>query len=368
MKKAIYLRILQLKYEWKSTVLWLLFPFIATVVIYQSLLSFVDDSKIPIGVVLEDDSSYALEVMERLEQVEYLDVRPMKKSEALRLLEQHELDSVFVIRRKYEENIKLGRKKIVEAYASNRSYAYEAVREIVSSVVMEQALRSKTVHDIEQLLQDYGSKALFDEQAIETKVQERQLEADLIQIPFSFFEMEHESMEKQPFISAWVIWASFTVLSTFFLFDWLVKDRQAFARLRWSLSIISYKYYALWLFAIYFVLFFVIDLLALMLFAYELSIWTIAMLCLFRLTLNAYVFIVASLSKNTLTYYILSILFTLLFALTSGGIVPIRDSGVVHQILSTVHPLYALLKLEIPIIGMLLCSIFFLLYGRLRNA
>ncbi|KYG90529.1 ABC transporter permease [Metasolibacillus sp. FSL H7-0170] len=368
MKRAIYLRILQLKYEWKSTIVWLLFPFIATIVIYNLMLSLLDDSKIPIGVALEDDSTYAAEVVEHLQQVEYLDVRIMKKSEMLRLLEQHELDSVFVIRGKYEENMKLGRKKIVEAYASNRSYAYEAAKEIVSSIVMEQALRSKVVRDVEQLLQDNDLMHLFDEQIIEGKVSARQDGTDLISIPFSFFQMEQDDMEKSPFISAWVIWSSFTILSTFFLFDWLVKERKEPSMLRWSLSAQSYKKYVFFLSVIYFSFFYMMDLLALLLFSYEISAWAIMALLLFRLTLNGYVFVLAHLCKNVLTYYILSILFTLLFTLTSSGIVPIRDSGIIHQLLSATQPLYALLKQEVPLLGLAFCSISLLLFRRLKDA
>lgn len=52
---------------------------------------------------------------------------------------------------------------------------------------MEQALRSKVVRDVEQLLQDNDLMHLFDEQIIEGKVSARQDGTDLISIPFSFF-------------------------------------------------------------------------------------------------------------------------------------------------------------------------------------
>lgn len=368
MKRAIYIRALHLKYEWKSAVFWLLFPFVGTLFLYQIALSFIEESKVPIAIVVEEQSLSALEITEHLQQVDYLNVQQLSKTEALRLLEQHELDSVFVIRRKYEENIKLGRKKLIEAYASNRSYAYEAAKELMSSAVMAQALRVKTARDIEALLLDYDMQYLFDEQVIEGKVRTRQAEADLIQIPFSLFNVQKETGDKVPYVSKWAIWSSLTVLATFFLFDWLVKERNAPIRQRWLLSAQTYRSYAFTQFFIYYVVFLCADLLAFLFFSQGVSFWSFVVLCICRFVLNGYAFIVASLCKNPPTYYILSILVTLLLALTNGGIVPIRDSGYVHQLLAQLHPLYALVKLELPIAALLFCSVLILSVGRLKNA
>ncbi|WP_107839389.1 ABC transporter permease [Metasolibacillus meyeri] len=368
MKRAMYMRALHLKYEWKSTVFWLVFPFIGTVFLYQLALTFIGESKVPIAVAVEDDSAYAMEIVEQLQTVEYLNVRLLQKTEAIRLLEQHELDSVFVIRKKYEENIKEGRKKLIEAYASNRSYAYETSKELMSSVVMEQALRAKTARDIEALLINYDMQHLFDEQIIEEKVRKRQIETDLIQIPFSLFNAKEETGDKIPYVSKWAIWSSLTVLATFFLFDWFVKERNHSIRQRWVLGAQTYMSYAFVQFVLYYVVLLLVDLFAFFLLSQSMSLWSIAVLCLCRFVLNSYAFMVVALCKNPSTYYILSILVTLLFTLTNGGIVPIRDSGYVHQLFAQLHPMYALLKVELPIAALLLCSMLMLVGGRLKNA
>src|SRR5690625_1469822 len=92
--------------HWKKQVLtllfWLLFPIMATIAIIYISSTIQDDSDIPIGVIMEEESPMANELMKSISNTPFIRVTEMTEREALHSLETHELDSVFIIRDGYQ--------------------------------------------------------------------------------------------------------------------------------------------------------------------------------------------------------------------------------------------------------------------------
>lgn len=345
MKQAWLIRSIWIKREWKSFLFWLCLPLLGSILCFHFTQSFIDEVKVPVGVVVEDDSSLAQQLVEQLQQEKSLDIRLLREKQALNQLEQHELDSVFIIKKHYEENIHAGKKRLIEGYFSNRSYAYFAVVEIVTSYAQEQATRAKLLTEVERLLIAHHRLDLWEPETVLAESKARQYEQDLIQIEFSIFEGVTRGEETSPFITIWSFWSVLSILATFFLFDWLVKERKNTLRARWLFANLPFSHYALYQLILYTLVLFSIDLLF-MLYQQAAS-WPFVMaLFAFRCTLGMLAFFIAHLFKQVYAYYVTSIFITGFAALLGGGFIPL-DGVASWTLLRPFNPIYALLKQQI---------------------
>lgn len=363
MKQAFSIRLLWLKKEAVSVLFWLFMPLIFTPLIVGVVQSFQEDVTIPVGLVIEEASPLTDQLVEQLNQADYLSVRQMNKAKALQLLEQHELDSVFVLRKNYEENLLSGNKRVIEGYASNRSYAYFAALEMVSSFAQEQASRGKLVNELEQLLSQNNRLDLWNKEAILSESIERQVNNDLIRIDFTLYKGDSvvTTVEQPRFI--WAIWSLLTLLSTLFLFDWLVKERAPALQIRWTFSKLCFTHYTLWQLLFYSIVLFLFDLV--MLFTQQPFSWKLILsLLAFRITINLFAFFIALLIKNRYSYYLSCIFITIISAVIGGGFIPL--DGLVERIPAIVHlhPLYAFLNGQVAFPVLLISLILLALFAK----
>ena len=129
----------------------------------------------------------AARLVEDIASTDLLQIHFLQLDDALHKLEQHELDSVFVIREGYEDNILANRRnQLIEAYSSNRSFAYRAVVETITSFAQQDASRTKAAFVIKQLFKDYGMDNDWSYSEIIANSQKRQQSEALLQSSFSF--------------------------------------------------------------------------------------------------------------------------------------------------------------------------------------
>ena len=179
-------------------------------------------------VVVEEKSEMAPVLLKISPVPNLLQIHFLQLDDALHKLEQHELDSVFVIREGYEDNILANRRnQLIEAYSSNRSFAYRAVVETITSFAQQDASRTKAAFVIKQLFKDHGMDNDWSYSEIIANSQKRQQSEALLQSSFSFYTQE-DVVESQsgPLLTVWGVWTLFAILTTFFLFDWVIQDNR----------------------------------------------------------------------------------------------------------------------------------------------
>jgi ABC-2 type transport system permease protein len=361
MKQAFAIRYLHLKKEWLSFLFWLLFPLVGTVFILNLVNQVRDDVGVPIGIVIEEPSNLTDELLNKLSQSDYIHIQQYGQSEALQLLKRHELDSVFVIRKNYEKKIYANEKRLIKGYYTDRSYAYTATLELVSSYAQEQASRGKLLTEIEHLLTKYDRMDLWNEQEIIHESIERQENSDLIRIDFQLIDTNKVTSNMILPPIHWTIWSLLTMLATFFLFDWVVKERQPHLAVRWALGNLSFRSYAMWQFLFYTVVLVILDFIMLLYFK-ELDFNMILSMLSFRFIVNTSAFLCAHITTKRPTYYLISLCITLVFSILGGGFIPLDGLFAKLPYLSSFHPVYAFLHEQVALPIILLLLLVVLLY------
>ncbi|MEK5069091.1 ABC transporter permease [Sporosarcina sp. FSL K6-1508] len=356
MKNSMATRWMRLKKEWKSLICWLLLPVSMTVLIMQSVETWQEEMKVPIALVVEEQTDMAVHLVEEIASTELLHIQFLSLNEALHKLEQHELDSVFVIREGYEDNILTNRRnQLIEAYSSNRSFAYQSVVETITSYAQQDAARSKAAFVIKQLFSDYGMIAKWNYEEIIDSSREKQKSEALLQSSFSYYDMEHTALEQTPpLVNVWGVWAFFAIITTFFLFDWMLKENRPSMRQRWLFTEITFEKYALVSLSFFTVSIFLMDLVTAFLFSSlfqeALTIRVLVSLFAFRLTINLLAFLLASVYKQLFMYYISSLGIALLLVVVGGSIIPLDGLTGKWPWIEQLSPVQSLLNGTIPYI------------------
>ncbi|MEG0258350.1 MAG: ABC transporter permease, partial [Lysinibacillus sp.] len=303
---------------------------------------------IPIAIVVEEETELVEELMEKIQQTPNLHVQILSSRTAFYKLEKYELDSVFVIRKGYEETLKSNdRNQVMKAYSTDRSIAYFATVETVSSYVQDQASRYKAVANVQDVFQQYNIDETVDEANVIAKTKEHLETGDLIASSFRYMsDVDEEESESLTLVNVWGMWALFSMLATFFLFDWVMKENPRSISVRWLFTNVTFERYSSWNLGFYTVLIGIVDVLTMMVFYTVLDVaisWDIVYVVLiFRVTINIVCFLVAQQFTKPFFYYVAGILSSLLLTVLGGALVPIdglaqRWSGV--QSLSPVHAL-----------------------------
>src|SRR5690625_1744673 len=124
-------RLIYIKKQWLSLLFWLLLPIVATVMIIHVTNAIQSDTKVPVGIVLEEETDLAEEFLHSVKQSPLIRVYETTEKDALHRLKQHELDSVFIIHNGYEKQIRKGKRdRLITSYQSDLSFAYSPVKEI----------------------------------------------------------------------------------------------------------------------------------------------------------------------------------------------------------------------------------------------
>ncbi len=365
MRIIVSTRLIRLQKEWKSIVFWLLLPVILTVLIMQSVGALQEEMTVPIALVVEEQTELSRQLVADIAKTDLLHIHYMKKDDALHKLEQHELDSVFVIREGYEDNILAGRRnQLIEAYSSNRSYAYQAVVETITSFAQQDAARSKAAFVIKQLFKEYQMEDEWSYVEIIDSSHERQQNEALLQSSFSYYDQDADVGELTlPTLQVWGVWALLAIIMTFFLFDWVLKDNRPAMRSRWLFTTMSFKKYATRTLVLYTVILFTMDILALIIFSglfhEAVTMRGVIALFAFRLTINLFAFLTASLYKQLFMYYVSGVALALLLVVVGGAIIPIEGLTRRWPWMEALSPVHTLLSGSIPFVWLFILSAFF---------
>lgn len=344
---------MRMKKEWKTLLTWLCIPLLLTVLTFNALNKLGEEATVPIGLVIEEHSTLSGDLVQKIVDTDYLQVNMLNLSEATDLLEKHELDSVFVIKDGYEEDILNNRRsQLIDAYSSNRSFAYFAVAETISSYVQEEATRTKAANKIKELYKKYGASEEWNREKIIKISMEKQAEKQLITTSFSFqwTPAERES-EATSLLSIWGIWAFFQIIATLFMFDWVVKANNQLVKVRWTFTKISLNSYISWSLLVYTAFLFIMDVVTLtvlhLLDLTSLNTGLFLALFSFRITINI---LAVLLSRNAITifpYYISAIAITLILTICGGAFIPIDTIMNRWPWLQSFSPVYSLIHSEI---------------------
>jgi len=344
-----------MKKDWKSLTFWLAFPFLLTYIAIRLIGLWGEDTKIPIGLVVERESQLSNQLIEKLSDVAYLDVRLLNEREAINELEKHELDSVFILQRQYEEAIMGGKRKgVIDAYSSNRSYAYFAVKELVTSFVQDDVSRVKAAYEVRDLFKEYKTDEKWNWEEIVQESIEKQETQQLLQTSFSYLNNESGPTEDGvfPIINTWGIWALFSLMTTFFLFDWVIKEKREELHIRWLFTSTGFEKFASFGLIIYTVIMILIDALTFLLLSVflqqQVSVKLWLSLFIFRIVINLLAFLFVNLFRQSLIYYVGSIGFTLILMVLGGAIIPVEGVTKQWSWVENLSPITSLLNEQIP--------------------
>src|SRR5699024_11033076 len=100
------------------------------------------------------------------------------------------------------------------------------VKEMIISLVQQETGRSKTAYIVESLSKDYNQANRWTWGEIVETSEIVQEEENLLNSSFSYSEADGKiEKSNDTLINPWGIWAILSVLSMFFLFDWVVHER-----------------------------------------------------------------------------------------------------------------------------------------------
>ncbi|MFC4556634.1 ABC transporter permease [Virgibacillus kekensis] len=324
MNNIIAVRFMHWKKQWISIIFWLLFPLLATLGVVIAANTIQEDAKVPVGIILEEKTDASKELVKEIKSTPFLRVKELDKEKALASLTRHELDSVFIVQEGFEKDIlQNDRNQLITGYKTRLSFAYSPVKEIILSYIQQETGRSKAALFIQDFEEQYDTDTSWTFNEIIHRSKEIQKEENLLTTEFSFLGSSSKEAEEISVINVWGIWAVFCILSSLLLFDWVIKERNRKAAIRFYFTRWSMKSYLIRNFIIYTVLLFMVDLLSVSIIYLYLGEWiSIMNLLLFRVLINLGAFLLAQLFKKLFLYYTVSFALTLLFTISSGAILP----------------------------------------------
>lgn len=304
MMSIIKTRLMNWKKHWISHLFWFLFPILATVCMIQVTNIVQEDSKIPIGMVVKEDSALADSLLGAMKDSPLLRVYELSESEARNRIESHELDSAFIIEDGYEAKILRGsRNRLLTSYQSNLSFAYTPIREMLISYVQQDTGKAKAAHTIINLQESIQPETTVSFEEIIAKTNEIQAQENLLATTFSFYnDSSGGTTDDITIWNIWGLWAIFSILSTLLLSDWLMKERNSSIMPRFAFIRFTYKQYVIQNLAVYLAAFLLFDFLSIIVFNQLLdeiiSLELIGAIISFRIFISTGAFLLAFLFKK----------------------------------------------------------------------
>lgn len=339
-------RLMLWKKSWVSLCFWLFMPLLLTIGVLWISSLIQEDAKIPVGIVIEEETALVTNLVEELENSSFLHIVQTSENEAKHLVETHELDSAFVIKNGYEEAIQNGnRNRLMIGYESDMSFAYTVTREFILSLMQKDSGRAKTVQTVHDVLNPPEDHADWSETAIVEKIIETENNQNLLTSKFSFLgEAPADTNESNTlFGNPWTIWAILAFLSTLFIFDWVMKEKQSSIISRLPFSRFSIKTYLLLHASLYLCLFIILDSVTLLIFKQiyqtEGSLAWLFYLISYRLTAVLFAFTLALCFRKATIYYAISLIIILFLTITSGVLVPMEGIVSRYAWIESLHPI-----------------------------
>ncbi|SHN23100.1 ABC transporter permease [Gracilibacillus kekensis] len=345
MKEIIYTRFLLLKKQWISLSCWIVLPILIAIGFLSTAETVQDDFNVPVGIVLEEESESALALWQEINESSLVDASKFSEREAVRKLEQHELDSVFIIRQGYEETLQSGnRRNLLGSYYSDRSFAYTPVKEMIVSIIQQTTGRIKAANTVINLEMKLSSEQDWSIEEIIAKSKEIQNNEDLLNNQFRFHGESDLSNNSGLQWNPWIVWAFATMLITIFIFDWVIKERKAIVAVRFPFMKISFPAYMLINVSIYIIILLSIDLSTVVIF-YSIYQETINLFSLvsYRIMVCLFAFLFVNIIRNAYFSYIAAILWVLVLIVISGAVLPIGGFDKLGSWINHFNPLYRFL-------------------------
>ncbi|UOQ49963.1 ABC transporter permease [Gracilibacillus caseinilyticus] len=312
MKDILYTRWLLIKKQSISLCLWLFLPLLITIAILSVTESVQGDFTVPVGIVLEEENDSSLALYDELNDTSLITATLMSERKALRQLERHELDSVFVIRENYQSDLEQGsRNNLLEGYYSDRSFAYDIVKESIVSIIQQETGRVNAANTVIQLEQQLNGTANWSVHEITAKSKQIQTKENLLIHQFQYQGERAVADKNEATLNPWVIWAFSTMLITIFVFDWVIKERQQHVSVRFHFMKIPYPKYIVLNVLIYLLLFLITDgITAIVLSSQYGAAIPIINLLSFRLMICLFAFLFVSIWSNVYFMYVAAIIWT----------------------------------------------------------
>ena len=322
-------RWLHLKKQLVSILFWAISPILFTWLLLSGTELIQNQSSIPVGVILEEETEMAMQLREKLDSSDLIRVVDIEnETEARQMVATHELDSAFIIEEGYEDAIQAGqRNRLITSYQTDLSMGYTPVVEMIASFVQEDSGKAKTAYTIMDLGEVLNSSSILSFDEIMNEIYSIEESENLIFTNFTLLGEDTETDEGfSLFQNPWGLWSVFSLLSTFFLFDWLIKEKNATTRIRFIFNRFSFPTYLLSNLLLYSMGLFVLDMLTWGIFhiLYDegFSISQLVYLVSFRVTVCMLVFFTGLAFKKLLPYYITAVLIILVTIIISGIILP----------------------------------------------
>ncbi|GIO21732.1 ABC transporter permease [Oceanobacillus sp. J11TS1] len=348
MMDIITTRWLHLKKHLLSILFWFVLPILLTWIFLTGSEAMQNQSQIPVGIILKEDSEIAIQLKEKLDKSDLIRVIEMEnETEAKQMVTRHELDSAFIIKEGYADAIQSGqRNRLITSYRTDLSMGYTPVVEMIASFVQEDSGKSKTAYTIMDLGESLKSSSVPTYQEVIDKIYSIEESENLLFTNFTLLGEEAKTSADTGFSlfqNPWGLWSVFTLLSTFFLFDWLIKERNASTRIRFIFHRFSLRQYLIYNFILYSFGLFILDMFAWIAFYFlydeKWSLPQFGYILSFRLTICMLVFLVGLSFKKLLSYYITAILIVLVTIIISGIIIPMDGVYASYPWIAYLNPL-----------------------------
>lgn len=354
MMDILITRFLHMKKQSLSIIFWSVFPILFTWIIVSSIAVFQDQSKIPVGILLEEESEMARQLKEKVNDSSLIRVVNLaNEQEARQMVATHELDSAFIIQEGYADAIQTGqRDRLIKSYRTKLSMGYTPVVEMIASFVQEDSGKAKAASTIIRLAEQLNAQDVPGYEEIIQRIHSIEESENLL---FTSFTLMGEKADTETgfslFENPWGLWAIFTLLSTFFLFDWLVKERNAAARIRFAYNRFSFQQYLIRNLICYIFGLLLLDVISWISFSFlyneEWNITQFLLLLSYRITICMLAFLISLFFKKMLPYYISTFLFVLFTVIISGIILPMDRVYTAYPWVEYFNPLRQMVDGEI---------------------
>ena len=193
---------------------------------------------IPVAVVDEDGSDYARTIIDGLKKQERLRVLELSFGEAERQLARNELDTVFVIKERFQERLLAGeREYLVELKTSSVSMASGIVKEVFAS---EAAKLTSAIHAANRVEGLYGEKGMEEPEIWEESYQYTLSQWDPEPLMTVAYETANpgasgqikteKAQQPQRYLG---LWTFLVLLLSFVTSEWIVREKgHLFSRMK----------------------------------------------------------------------------------------------------------------------------------------
>lgn len=343
-------RLILLKKQWLSLLFWIVFPLLITIIVINLLATIGKDSRIPISIVLEEETPITLKFKKEISTSSLVRLVELPENNALNELEKHNLDSVFIVDADFDRYILEDRRvAMITGYKSDLSFAYLPVKELILSHLQRHSGRSKMVHFIHDMSNEFNPHTEWEREELIKKANSIENEENLLQTTLEYSNKRENAKEDLNLIKPWNIWAIFSILASFFIFDWIIKEKNTRAIMRLTFTRFSMKSYVLINFLIYTILLIFVDLITIpmmrILTQSTDSFLTLALnLFYFRLIISIITLILSANIHRLFMYYSLTFIIVFFFTLTSSALFPITALLENYDWIYYLNPLQAFIK------------------------